>query len=75
MATMYEIRVVGHLEPCWMAWFEEMQQIQLPDGDTLLCGPVADQAALHGLLARIRDLNLPLVAVVRRDEQAIERRE
>ena len=69
MPSLYEIRVEGQLDPCWSEWLEGMHITQLEDGHTLLCGPVADQAALHGLLARIRDLNLKLVFVVKKAEQ------
>lgn len=59
----YQIRVQGHLGPDWGEWFEGMQMIQQANGDTLLCGLLADQAALHGVLARIRDLGLRLLSV------------
>lgn len=60
---IYEIRVEGHLQNDWRDWFGEMTLHCLPNGDLLLCGPVADQAALFGLLACIRDLGLTLIAV------------
>ena len=60
---IYEIRVAGHLPPQWMDWFEGLT-ITLENGDTLLSGPVADQAALHGLLKKVRDLGMPLVSVI-----------
>lgn len=59
----YTIRIKGHLAPGWSEWFAGMAITQTKSGETLLSGPVADQAALHGLLARIRDLNLTLVSV------------
>jgi len=59
----YEIRVQGHLQGDWRDWFGAMTLHCLPNGELALCGPVADQAALFGLLARIRDLGLTLVAV------------
>jgi hypothetical protein len=64
----YNIRIEGHLAPSWSAMFDGMQIILTPDGGTNLSGPVADQAALHGLLARIRDLNLILISVNRVDD-------
>jgi len=61
----YEIRLQGHLGPEWSEWFGGMRVILLDQGDTILTGPVVDQAALHGLLARVRDLGIPLVSVRR----------
>ncbi|MGE5263027.1 MAG: hypothetical protein ACM3S0_06570 [Acidobacteriota bacterium] len=61
----YTIRIKGHLAPRWSEWFAGMEITQTDSGETLLSGPIADQAALHGLLARIRDLNLALVSVTR----------
>lgn len=58
----YRIKVKGCLDPEWSLWFESMA-ISTEGGDTILTGPVADQAALHGLLIRIRDLNLTLLSV------------
>jgi hypothetical protein len=63
----YELRVQGVLEPRWSAWFEGLQVSSDERGQTTITGPVADQAALHGLLAKIRDLGLPLLAVRRLD--------
>jgi hypothetical protein len=61
---IYRIRIKGHLSQHWTDWFEGLT-IQLTDsGETLLTGPVADQAALHGLLKRVRDLGIPLLSVV-----------
>jgi hypothetical protein len=59
----YEIRIKGHLDKRWAAWFEGLTITLEEDGDTLLTGPVVDQAALHGLLKRVRDLGLSLVSV------------
>jgi hypothetical protein len=59
----YEIRLKGHLAARWAAWFDGLSLTQAGDGTTVLRGPVADQAALHGLLQKVRDLGLPLVAV------------
>ena len=58
----YRIKVKGHLGRSWSDWFEQMT-ITSNCGETILTGPVADQAALHGLLIRIRDLNLTLLSV------------
>jgi hypothetical protein len=60
---LYEIRVQGHLQGDWRDWFGAMTMHCLPNGELALFGPVADQAALFGMLARIRDLGLTLVAV------------
>jgi len=61
--TLYRIRVKGCLAPGWASWFEGMIITPGAGGDTLLTGEVADQAALHGLLKKVRDLGLPLLAV------------
>ena len=63
----YEIRLKGHLEHRWTTWFEGLTLTREATGETLLTGPVVDQAALHGLLRKVRDLNLPLVAVTHVD--------
>lgn len=63
MAEMYRIRIKGHLDPSWANEFSGLTLSHLDDGTTLLQGPVADQAALHGILTRIRDLGLPLLEV------------
>jgi hypothetical protein len=59
----YEIRVKGHLDSRWAAWFDGLSLTNSSDGTTLICGPVADQAALHGLLQKVRDMGLPLISV------------
>jgi hypothetical protein len=60
----YEIRVQGVLDARWAAWFEDLK-ITSDGADTVISGPVADQAALHGLLAKVRDLGLVLISVRR----------
>jgi hypothetical protein len=64
-AEHYEIRLTGHLDAHWTAWFDGLTVSHQDDGTTVIRGPVADQAALHGLLQRVRDLGLPLVSVER----------
>jgi hypothetical protein len=61
----YQIRLKGHLGSQWMDWFGSLTIKLEEDGDTLLTGPVVDQAALHGLLKKVRDLGLSLVSVNR----------
>ena len=61
----YEIRVEGHLGSSWSPWFEGMTIRHEANGETVLSGPLPDQTALHGVLTKIRDLGLPLVAVKR----------
>jgi hypothetical protein len=64
----YEVRVAGHLDPCWSAWLGDAAVGHDADGTTTLRVTVADQAGLHGLLGRIRDLGVPLLAL-----QALDR--
>jgi hypothetical protein len=59
----YEIRLKGHLGSRWAAWFDGLSLTNESDGTTLIHGPVADQAALYGLLQKTRDLGLPLISV------------
>jgi hypothetical protein len=59
----YEIRLKGHLDSRWAAWFDGLSLTSETDGTTIICGPVADQSALHGLLQKVRDLGVPLVSV------------
>jgi hypothetical protein len=61
----YQIRVKGHLNSRWNAWFEGLAISHQDDGTTLLTGAIVDQPALHGLIIKIRDLGLPLLSVVR----------
>ena len=63
--AVYQIRLKGYLDPQWTDWFEGLTITLGEDGDTLLTGPVVDQAALHGLLRKVRDLGIPLVSVNR----------
>lgn len=60
---IYQIRIRGHLDSQWSDWFEGLTITLEENGDTLLSGFVVDQAALHGLLKKVRDLGLPLVSV------------
>jgi hypothetical protein len=61
----YEIRLEGHLDDRWVNWFEGLTLTREDNGETLLSGPVVDQAALHGLLRKVRDLGMPLLSVTR----------
>jgi hypothetical protein len=63
--ALYAIRLKGHLDDRWAGWFGDLTITREDNGDTVLTGPVIDQAALHGLLARVRDLGLPLLSVIR----------
>lgn len=63
--SLYQIRLAGQLGPQWADWFDGLTLTHAANGDTLLTGPVADQAALYGLLKKVRDLGMPLLAVAR----------
>jgi hypothetical protein len=63
MTLHYEIRVKGHLDPSWSDWFDGLTVVHEDNGETLLVGSLVDQAALHGLLNRVRDLAIPLISV------------
>jgi len=73
-AGWYEIRIQGNLETRWAAWFDGMRLTNASDGSTVIHGIVTDQAALHGLLQRVRDLGLPLIAVTRVEMDPADRR-
>jgi hypothetical protein len=74
-AQLYEIRFKGHLSSSGAQMFEGLEMVQEPGGETVLTGPVIDQAALHGILNRIRDLGVPLLSVkqLSADEDSTER--
>ena len=61
----YEIRLKGHLDARWATWFDGLSLTHEGDGITVIHGPVVDQAALHGVLRRVRDVGLPLISVIR----------
>ena len=63
MATEYHVRWKGHLDQHWSAWFDNMTITSAANGEAILCGSLPDQAALHGVLNKIRDLGLPLLGV------------
>jgi hypothetical protein len=62
---IYQIRLEGHLGPQWTDWFESLTLTLEDNGDTVLTGPVVDQAALYGLLRKVRDLGVPLISLTR----------
>jgi hypothetical protein len=64
-APTYEIRLAGRLAPRWSAWFDGLTVTSGDDGTTVLRGPVIDQAALHGVLQKLRDLGIPLISLNR----------
>ncbi len=63
MAMIYHIRVQGHLDPSWSAWFDGFMITNEANGTAVLTGAIVDQAALHGVLLKVRDLGIPLIAV------------
>lgn len=67
----YEIRIKGRLNDRWSTWFDGMEITAADDGSTLIRGPVADQAALHGLIQKVRDLGLPLLSLTTIRQEAI----
>ncbi len=68
--TVYTIRVKGHLDQSWSAWFDGMTITNEANGDTVISGPVADQAALHSQLVKVHNLNLTLISVLRIETDA-----
>lgn len=66
-AGRYEIRIKGHLDSRWAAWFDGLNLTNSGDGTTVIHGLVADQSALHGLLQKVRDVGLPLISVTQVD--------
>ncbi len=70
--VQYELRLKGHLEARWAAWFGGLSLTQESDGTTVIRGAVIDQAALHGLLSKVRDLGLPLIAVTQVDPKQMK---
>jgi hypothetical protein len=64
-SSIYEIRIKGHLDPGWTEWFGGVTIALEDNGETLLTGPIIDQAALHGLLRKVRNLGMPLISVNR----------
>ena len=61
----YSIRIKERIDPSWSGWFEGFMVTQMENGETIISGPIADQSALHGLIAKVRDLNLTLISVTR----------
>ena len=68
-AGHYRIRLRGHLDARWAPWFDGLTLTRESDGTTLIQGPVQDQAALHGLLQKVRDVGLPLISVIPHDPE------
>jgi len=63
----YEIQVEGHFNPGWFNWMDEWKITPLPNGNTLLAGPVIDQPSLHGIFAHIRDMNVKIISLKKND--------
>jgi hypothetical protein len=72
-ARTYAIRLKGHLDDKWAGWFEGLIITRAANGETLLRGPVVDQAALHGVLRKVRDLGLPLLSVIEVDPKQVNK--
>ncbi len=70
---LYRIRVKGHLDEHWSNWLDGLTITHLENGETLLAGPLADQAALHGVLHKIQNLGIPLIAVCRVSPDELQR--
>jgi len=68
--TTYEVRLAGHLDDHWATWWGDLTLVRDDDGTTILTVPIADQSQLHGLLARIRDLGIPLLSLSTLDSPA-----
>ena len=69
--TRFEIRVKGHLKPRWAAWFDGLALSEQVDGTSVIAGLVADQAALHGLLQKLRDVGVPLICLTQVDREQL----
>jgi hypothetical protein len=69
---IYQIRIKGHLDRKWADWFSGLSITSLANGETLLTGPVLDQAMLHSLLRKVRDVGLPLVAVIHIETEQVD---
>ena len=75
MSSQYRITIKGHLDQHWSDWFDTMTITNAANGEAILCGPLPDQAALHGVLIKIRDLGLPLLAVTTVATDELQRNE
>lgn len=71
-SKIFQIRLQGHLGQQWAGWFDGLTIVLEEDGNTLLSGPIIDQSALHGILKKIRDLGMPLLAVSQIEPQHVE---